>query len=182
MTVDYKNAKGWLTLAERETLFSLARDVVPIIKPFFVNIGVEYGASLACLRAGRPEADIRGLDIDLSKVVDDYGCRLFRIDSRIYLAAINKQWQGIDIVFVDGDHGYDGVWADIGYANHIHVNGYIIFHDCYDWPPAPPKTIHSKCPGINRAVSQWYSDINGIDKDWQELEPVDSMRIFKRIA
>lgn len=179
--IDYRRAKGFLSIAERECLFEIARNVSSDVShPFFLNIGVEYGASLACLRSGRPEADILGIDIDISKAVSHYGARLVESPSSQYLKEFDPKWTGMALVFVDGDHGYEGVLIDTGFANHVWMDGYIIFHDCYNWPPDSPKTIHHKCPGINKAVEEWHIAISG--KIWEELEPVDSMRIFKRVG
>jgi predicted O-methyltransferase YrrM len=83
-----------------------------------------------------------------------------------------------DLVFIDGDHSYNGVKKDIAYASMVKNGGIIMFHDCFDWPPAAPRTVRPPCPEVNQAVQEWY-DRNYYQ--WTELPEVDSIRIFKKV-
>lgn len=66
---DYLTARGWLSPVEREALKAAASYAAArFLFPNFVNIGVEYGASLHCLRAGSQVARIIGVDLDTSKM------------------------------------------------------------------------------------------------------------------
>jgi predicted O-methyltransferase YrrM len=50
-----------------------------------------------------------------------------------------------DILFIDGDHSYNGVKLDtMNYLYYVKENGYVIFHD----------TITKACPGIKQWVSE----------------------------
>ncbi len=175
----YRNAKGWLRDEERDALVRYARDVRYVTygqdRATIINIGVEYGASLACLRAGAQHAEIIGIDIDISKAVDNYYCKLVEADSRL----LWREWpksKEIDVLFVDGDHTYEGVRDDTMWTKFVRASGYVIFHDCYDYDD--PSIIHKLVPGVDKAVSEWA---RGQGDDWRERDPVGTMRIFRRI-
>lgn len=171
----YKEAKGWLTDNERNLLKRLgeASGFVEELDAVILNIGIEYGASVHCLRAGtgRPivAVDIIGdekFEGDIDKV--DF----IRADSA------DMPWnKKIAVAFIDGDHGYAGVTYDCRFADYVVSGGYIAFHDCYEWPPAPPKNVRAICPDVNRAVQDWFDK----QVDWIEGEPVDSIRVFRRV-
>ena len=179
----YKTAKGWLTSNEREALVQYASDTrfghESGVRGTIINIGVEHGASLICLRAGNPTARLIGVDIDTSKN-QATTAKLIKMDS----GELGKNWHlhtknnEIDLLFVDGDHSYEGVVRDLVWTTYVRPSGYVIFHDCYDWPPAPPKTEHGVCPGVDRAVEEWFQANHDI---FIEREHVDTMRIFRRI-
>lgn len=195
MTVDYKTAQGWLRAEEREYLMTAANTVVPS-DGVILNIGVEYGASVACLRAGNPSARIIALDIDISKLNKDVylECQplLIEKDSSTpeAFAAVAEwaKWQHkaalINLLFVDGDHTYEGVLADARYASYFCASGmHVCFHDCYDFDNPERKTPNPNCPDVNKAVSEWVKWVMWEHDDevqWVELEPVGTMRIFKR--
>lgn len=174
--MNYMTAKGFLTDNERRALVHYARDT-RLEHGVIVNIGVEYGASLVCLFHGNPAARIFGIDIDVSKNLVSY-VWLLEMDS----GEAAKSWwpadKEIDLLFVDGDHSYEGVVRDLYWTYFVRPGGYVLFHDCYDWPPAPPKQVHSICPGVNQAVREW-AEINA--EFYNERDHVDTMRIFRRI-
>lgn len=171
--IDYLNAKGYLTTNERQYLHDAARAVRS--NGIIINIGVQYGASVACLRAGNATASIFAIDIDMSKANRSIPAKYIEEDSGVLPKTFPVEaW--IDLLFVDGDHSFAGVNRDLEWSTLVGTGGHVIFHDCYDWPPAPPKTVHQVVPGVNRAVSEWYARVNG----WTELDFVDTMRIFKK--
>ena len=172
----YRDAKGWLRDDEREALVQYARDIRYEEIPVIVNIGVEYGASLACLRAGAPHATIYGIDIDISKAVDSYFCILVEADSGLFWQKWVRDYKEIDLLFIDGDHSYEGVRDDTMWTPLVRVAGYAIFHDCYDYDD--PAVVHKLVPGVNKAVQEWR-EVMGFD--WVECEPVGTMRIFRRM-
>lgn len=172
--IEYMTAKGWLKDAERKLLFELASRLPG--NAVILNIGVEFGASLACLRAGNPTALIYGVDLDISKAVSDYaGCLLLQEDSHKLIT----EWQGsIDLIFVDGDHGQKGVFLDAGFADFLPVGNYILFQDCWDWEDT--SIVHQICPGVNAGVDQWFDQPN-IKMEFEELPSVETTRVFKRV-
>jgi len=171
----YKDAKGWLRPEEREALVKYASKVESKFQPIIINIGVEYGASLACLRQGAASAIIYGIDIDISKAVSSYHSELIEADSR----TLWEQWpegRAVDLLFIDGDHSYDGVCDDTNWTFFVRKWGYVIFHDCYDYED--PSIVHRLVPGVNQAVEEWLEKYKSL---WMEEEAVGTMRIFKRV-
>lgn len=175
--IDYMNARGYIKPEERVMLYDAARETVPTISGVIVNIGVEYGASMVCLRAGNASAWIVGIDIDMSKYEGPRDERMLLIEAKSI--STYRFWRvGIDLLFVDGDHGYQGVIDDILWARYVKPNKRAIFQDCYDWDIDPPVP-HKICPGVNAAVSEWKSKW-AKNIPWRELDYVGSSRIFLR--
>ena len=70
-------------------------------------------------------------------------------DSQLWCTIWN---QPIDLLYIDGDHSYEGVKADIlGWSPHVRPGGFILGHD-YE--------THPGCmfPGVARAVDEIYPD------------------------
>lgn len=175
MDTNYLEAQGWLTKDERELLKELAAKVPE--GGTIINVGVEYGASLHCLREGNPSARLIGIDIiGDEKLVGDSGAVIIKGDSG--KVALGWDKGVIDLAFIDGDHSEQGVHRDTFFAKHLTPGGVIAFHDCYAWPPAPPKTVHPICPGVNRAVQKFYENNS---RFLVEQEHVDTTRYFVRV-
>lgn len=176
--MDYKTARGWLTDKEREALKWYAKRIAPG-NPLIVNIGVEYGASVVCLKTGSPHGIILAVDIDISKCEAGPIAYYIQSDSGKLVSDWVHFTRGktVDLLFIDGDHSYEGVAKDLVWTWWVRPNGVVIFHDCFEWPPEPPRQTRQVCPGVNKAVQQW-ADINV--ETFEELEEVDSMRIFVR--
>lgn len=217
---DYRTAKGWLTINERELLAMRAREALHNViastpnarQPCAANVGIEYGASLHCIKVGFP-GWVVAIDIDLSKVEGfNYQGRVVDGEERIYwleedsasrveriLRAGDYEtslslawpvsetaegkptgfWTGpIAFAFIDGDHGYNAVYADCRFAEYIPIGGVIAFHDCYSLDYGKPH-LHPHSPDCNIAVSDWYAEQAG---KWEEQESVDSIRWFRRVA
>lgn len=177
-------AKGWLTEDERKFLFRSAQEKGKGCN--IVNIGIEYGASVVCFAEGaHQDCMIYAFDIDLSnwKLGNKYINVAFgEGDShQIVLDFLDssKVSAWIDLLFIDGDHSYDGVKKDLPWLLLAKPGSMTIFHDCYEWPPAPPRTIRPVSPEVNQAVEEWI--VNEDTGKWKELDPVDSMRVFRRM-
>ena len=175
-------AKGWLTEGEREFLFASVRGMDEY--NYVVNIGVEYGASVVCFAESAPEIGVAAIDIDMSKwpYGDSYSPAVYLMedDSQSIVEVIfftGRPNPYIDVLFVDGDHSYEGVQRDSKWASLVRSGGLVIFHDCYDWLTIPEKKVHQVCPGVNKAVDWW---IRIYDQWWEEQPHVDTMRVFRR--
>jgi hypothetical protein len=174
--MSYLTAKGWLTVPEREFLKNAAGRVP--INGVVLNIGVEFGASIHCVRAGNKSCNLVAVDLigarKFQGQIEGDSVGFYEMDS----GELAKQWVGeIDFAFIDGDHTYEGVLSDCEFLHSVKVDGIAAFHDCYSWE-SPPKTVHKVCPDVNRAVEDWKAD----NPNWQELEHVDSIRVFRRLS
>lgn len=171
MAIDFLHAKGWVIDEEAHLLFNLASRLPG--NALVLNIGVEYGQSLACLRAGNPTATIIGVDLDCSKAVSTYDCEFIQADSHDLV----KVWrQPLDLIFVDGDHGELGVLLDAKFADFLPVGGHILFQDCWDHDDY--SIVHQVCPGVNAGVDKWFLTAK---QEFEELPSVASTRVFKRV-
>lgn len=171
-------ARGWLTDAETECLITAAREVER--GGTIVNVGVEYGKSVICFLEGRRDHSVQvlGIDIDLAPWKEMgyprvQGLYVFETDSGHFAIGWERK---CGLIFIDGDHTYEGVRRDLLWAERLLPGAQIIFHDCYSWPPDPPRTIHRICPEVNQAVEEWFRENEG---NFYELEPIHSMRRFR---
>lgn len=181
--MSYKDAKGWLTAAEREFLYySAGRSPATLL-----NVGIEYGASLVCLQEGTSHLSIVAIDVDLSKVAVPFSHLTIPIerdsgeiaaDWPTWAATLVLPSPNLGFVFIDGDHGEIAVTRDIAFSEYIVVGGVIAFHDCYSWDA--PLSVHHHSPGVNIAVQNWID--NQPPGKWQELPVVDSIRAFARLS
>lgn len=174
MKVDYLTTCGAiLTRAEREYLRSWATIVgLTISEPVFVNIGVEYGASVHCLRAGSKKAKIYGIDIKPFKMVEGTaGIVFIQGDSRDEKIA-SRVTEPVHLLFIDGGHSYENVLADIVlWTPKVVVGGVVIFHD---------YIREVVCAEVDRAVNHWCAEPT-FAQVWKEISASDSLKAFQRI-
>jgi len=173
MSIPWKTAEGAeLLLAERAWL----RDVASAIsrcskKPVIVNIGVYRCASMYCLRAGAPRARIVGVDIKkpIGKVHSELKAEFIIADSR------TCPFEGpVHFIFIDGDHRYKAVKADIAnWVPKIVPGGVIAFHD-YALTAANLKR-RPHLAGVRKAVNRWVARAG-----WERFRVVESIVGFRR--
>ena len=135
-----------------------------------VHIGVEYGASLHCCKAGCPDARVVGVDLDISKCIEPHGFELLEGDSKDVAQTFHDR---IDFLFVDGGHTFEDVWADMSeWLGKVRPGGCVAFHD-YGNAEEFPHTA-----GVSEAVDAW---------DWApttwapELGLIGSIRAYWRL-
>lgn len=136
-----------------------------------VHLGVEYGASLHCNKAGCPDARVVGVDLDISKCIEPEGFELLQGDTKDVAQEFHDR---IDFLFVDASHDHNSVWADMSeWLGKVRPGGVVAFHDYYSDLEAHPWT-----EGVRTAVDSW---------DWAptawapELAPIGSIRAFWRL-
>lgn len=94
--------------------------------------------------AGRPD-----LDQSLREALDRYALSdrvdLIVADSR----TVTPPPQGCDLIFIDGDHSYEGVRADYEHwAPHVRAGGRLLFHD------AVARDLAPSAVGVSRLVDE----------------------------
>lgn len=145
------------------------------LQPIFVNIGVMWGNTMHCLRAGCEPAALYGVDCDFAMYPvyyrEELNATMLEGDSRVL-------WQDfkddIHLLLIDGDHHYETVVADIaGWTPKVVQGGLVIFHDY-----APSELNLQQFPhlkGVKQAVNEWAN------RDWQQLDALDSLAVFWRL-
>lgn len=139
------NVSDWLnymTHAEIDFLKSLAYGLPP--DPLVVNIGAGGGTSGLAFMECRP--DLRLVTIDITLESSPLGCleaeqtvlkeaglydtsRWYQIHGDSVEVGINWD-QPVDMVFVDGNHSYEGCTGDIlNWMQHLRPGGVIAVHD-----------------------------------------------------
>jgi len=174
MTVPWQTAFGAVLLSgERKWLKNAASRAAKQFKsPVIVNIGVFQYASMYCLRAGAPEARLVGVDVTKGsvKVHPELQAEFTWGDSRVVHTVFKAP---IHLLFIDGDHRYATVKADIAnWVSKIVPGGVVAFHD---YAPLRKHLVKHKLQGIRRAVNEWAAKAK-----WKRLPAVGSLAAFQR--
>ncbi|MBD3268499.1 hypothetical protein GF373_17665 [bacterium] len=173
----FLEAKGEFVKTTERILFrDLAKEVAERFdsRPMFVNIGVSWGATLHCLRAGAPGAKLIGIDIDLEhrKLHGDPKAILIEGDSNTLCARFGSK---IHFLLVDGGHDYDTVKNDIiGWTPKVVPGGVVAFHD---YTPLPGSIRHEPClVGVKQAVDELLMG----NEEWTEIDRAISSIAFQK--
>lgn len=175
MTVPWKTARGGvLHLVERDRLRDAAAYVVQRFgQPTIVNIGVLWYASMYCLRAGAPEARLVGVDIKkdpTTEVHPELKAEFIWADSRICHATFKDP---IHLLFIDGDHDYPVIAADIAnWTPKVVPGGLVLFHD---YAPSKKHLVRHKLQGVRRAIDEWAAK-----SGWERFQSSGSLAAFQR--
>jgi MMP 1-O-methyltransferase len=194
----YASIDGWLTVDEAITLFELARGL-PHEAPVVVEIGSWQGKSSVCLGrglAGKRAPRLCCIDpFDASgddASAPDYGVRAQRVGGGLRgafednLRAVGvreivdvrqgmshehaRDWHApIDLLFLDGDHGYPAVRRDFAdWAPRIRPGGFLVMHD----------VVHPVHDGPRRVVEELVRN----DPQWVDVRCVDSMFVARKAS
>lgn len=98
----------------------------------------------------RPDLPGAELDDELSSALERLGLadgvRLVVGDSR----TVEMPSNDLDILFIDGDHSYEGAWADFErWGPRVRPGGHLLFHDAVD-----TGGYGNVYPGVQRAVAE----------------------------
>lgn len=115
------------------------------IKPggVYLEVGVDKGKSLSIARMVAKE-DVEVIGVDLRDDPEVEGAKFFQMNSQdpATAKAVNKK---IDVIFIDGDHFYEGVAKDIEvWYPYMKKGGVMLFHDC-----------DATSPGVVQAVEEF---------------------------
>lgn len=111
----------------------------------YLEVGVQYGRSLDFVRRNS-KAQVFGIDIDNSKYEGVEGATFIHKPSNEAV----KDWKlPIDVLFIDGDHTYEGCADDFNnFAPFVKVGGIIFFHDCDDTSPGVEQVFETLSPEL----------------------------------
>lgn len=159
-------------------------------RPIIVEIGSENGMSASLFAKYAPDAYIVCIEIDenanfmhnlkaigLDKnVIPLYGNSAkmdWKKESTAYLRAKPE----IDLLFIDGDHSFDGALADLrNFAPYVAIGGWLILHDC---ACATNRLPHSQHYTVSVALQNYMVE-SGHEQGYKHLFSVDTMMCYRR--
>jgi predicted O-methyltransferase YrrM len=175
-----------LQVDEAALLYRLARDATD--GPF-VEIGRFKGGSTFILASALPDgvelfsydlhvalrADMPGeqLDAELRAALARYGLEhkvhLIVADSR----KVEPPSATLEVLFIDGDHSYDGARADFDrWSTYVRPGGHVLMHDAVD-----SGGYGNVYPGVARAAAEIAAE-----PGWQRQPDAGSIAHFTRIS
>lgn len=182
----YTGIPGWETEAEEKELVELAKRVLD--NGIIVELGGEYGRSAAefafavngrnitIWTIDRFPSPYQNLSVGLKTIIQHnlrvagFSANTKQIQGES--AEVGKTWDNglIDLLFVDADHSYEGVKADIeAWEKHIKPGGLIVFHDC----AKEGKECHPVHYEVKKAVDEWAARSH-----WERHDAPDSLVWF----
>lgn len=190
---------GWETLDEQNALMQYAAGVPK--GGLIVEIGGEFGMSASLFsKAADPSVVIVTVDLFPGNLIDmhmenlqDAGFRgrtipiasdsaLFGNEwategSRFLAPSKGKEYPEINLLFIDGDHSFEGCRRDIeAWVKYVPEGGIVLFHDATPPTNLMPHPLHHE---VQRAINQWVSKQSQTDAVWTELPSVGTMRVFR---
>lgn len=183
-----RDAYHYLVDGEVELLQELAHSLP--LYPVVVNIGAGVGTSCLTFLEARRDINVVTVDNQAEEPAVDSGSSLRKEEAALREAGmwgqrhyqvqgdskdIGKTWPDlVDMVFVDGDHSYEGCRGDIeAWGPHVRTGGVIAIHD-YD--------------ALHRGDGTWYDpivravdDTLSADPRWQEIGRATTTIAFRRL-
>lgn len=183
---------GWETPMEQGVLMSIASTVQA--QQVIVEIGSELGMSASLFHKASPDAFVCCIDIDGNapyilnlREVDlysDYYLRSIYADSHEFdwkdwsIQHLYNRADVIRLLFVDGDHSYNGALSDlVRYTPFVVKDGFVLVHDCACNTNKNPHESHYE---VYNAVQEWLQR-DGSRDDFRFMFSVDSTMVFKRM-
>lgn len=211
---ELQKAFGFLYAAELLELRRLALALPP--SPKVVNIGAGVGTSAATFLQARRDLVLTTVDLqagvsphgglgnergalkDMGLLVNRYGYFQIAGDSK----QVGKEWRAhwkINMVFIDGDHSYEGCAGDIrAWFPHLLPGGYMAIHDYGknahylkmkglpdNTQMTPEMLAEAKAyPGVDTAVIELLLSPGKLDTFGAKVEfisHIDSLITFKKL-
>lgn len=164
--LDKKARPGAFSTLDMEVLVPEVQAIEP--PGVYLEIGVDKGKSLSVARMVAKEG-VRVFGIDLREDPKVPGTTFLRGDSREVVKTWDKD-STISVLFIDGDHSYEGCHADIVlWYPHMKKDGVMLFHDCDE-----------SSPGVLQAVAEFVN--THIVKKFELFKRTDKNTSMARIA
>lgn len=118
----------------------------------YLEVGVDKGKSLYIARqVAKKSVKVYGVDLVANPKVN--GTIFMQRDSK----TVPKGWRTkIDVLFIDGDHTYEGCKADIeAWEPFVRDGGVIYFHDADEGGPGVLQAITEYIGSGKRVIKRW---------------------------
>lgn len=116
-------------------MYGFIKDLKP--EDVYLEVGVQYGRSLDFVRRNS-EAQVYGVDIDDSNYQEVEGATFIHAPSNeaVNYWKFDLAGKPIDVLFIDGDHTYEGCKDDWdNFSPFVKPGGWVVFHDCDETSP-----------------------------------------------
>lgn len=149
------------------------RDHLPFFRSMrgtVLEIGVRGGVSTSAFLLGLEEAGyghLYSVDIDAQCAVlfEHPQWTFIHASSRDVTKVLMDLPLWVDVLFVDGDHSFEGVLHDLEtYSKIVRPGGLILAHDVWQMRPAP--WIEGVRPAFMKFVSETGWDYEIVEKSW----------------
>lgn len=132
--LDMKAHPGAFSTFDMEVLVPEVEKLKP--GQVYLEVGVDRGKSLSVARmVAEKGVEVWGVDLRPDPEVD--GTNFIRDDST--KVKLDKK---VDVIFIDGDHSYEGCKADIdNWYPQMAESGVMLFHDCDESSPGVVKAV-----------------------------------------
>lgn len=193
---EVQNAFGYLFVAELAELKRLARTLPE--NPVVVNIGAGAGTSGLAFLESRPDLTLYTIDIQNEsspfgclegerQVVNGaglghlWGTQWIQIQGDSSRVGLDWPLEPVDMVFIDGDHSYEGCTRDIeSWLPNIKPSGILSVHDylkadVFARPDDGTKKPHPMSwEGVDKSVKS-----NLVDRGFEVVSHIDSLISFR---
>lgn len=195
---------GWESKPEQELLLRYAQQVPE--QGIILEIGAEFGMSASIFCAGA-KASVEIISLDLfpediyaahrrNLAEAGYWGRTHCLQGDSHQSDYADVWRTakltgdprpIDLLFIDGDHTYEGVSEDIRrWTPFVNLGGHVVFHDVATATNEHPHALHYE---IARAIARWgMASPSELTKQgqsrvgrWKSVEMVDTILVFERL-
>ena len=168
----------------KENIKTLQKYVQKVLKvrtmPFIVDIGTLGGMSAITMAVVSPDVTVYTIDPNCSPAIKEQ-CEAMEVSDRVHYYQMNSEEfapicpEEIDLCFIDGQHDYLGVKADIeNIGIKVRKGGFILFHD-----------VNLYFNTIGKAVREFdgihYKFVEEVGGLWTEDEKQGSIWVGERI-
>lgn len=184
----YTQIPGWETPVEQGVLIMAACAVHGETKgkkfrsPTIVEIGSENGMSASIFATFAPSAAIYCIEVN-EQANFMHNLQVLGLDKNIvpvYGDSKKINWQHgqiIDLLFIDGDHSFDGALADLrNFAPFVSQSGWLLLHDC---ACATNRQPHEQHYTVSAALNNFMAE-QGHALGFRHMFSVDSMMCYRR--